>query len=50
MERAVDVIEQSGQLVRQVVVPQLADEMRANLAADLRFKPRIIRRPTERTA
>ncbi len=50
MERAVDVIEQSGQLVSQVVVPQLADEMRANLAADLRFTPRIIRRPTERTA
>lgn len=50
MERAVDVIEQGGQLVRQVVVAQLADEMRANLAADLRFKPRVVRRPDERTA
>lgn len=50
MERAVAVAEPGGQLVHHVVVAQLAAEMRANLAADLRFRPRVVRRPDERGA
>lgn len=40
--------EPTGHLVHQVVIPQLHDEMRHNLDAELRFRKRVVLRPRER--
>jgi microcompartment protein CcmL/EutN len=48
MEAAVARAEPTGALRHAVVVPQLAAEMRHNLATDLRFTARLAARPAER--
>jgi len=48
MEAAVARAEPTGSLHRSVIVPQLAAEMRHNLATDLRFNARLAARPAER--
>ena len=48
MEAAVARAEPTGALRHAVVVPQLAAEMRHNLATDLRFNMRLTARPAER--
>ena len=48
MERATERTEPTGALVNAVVVPQLAAEMRDNLARDLRFNSRVTMRAQER--
>jgi len=40
--------EPTGHLVHEVVIPQLHDEMRHNLDAELRFRKRVVLRPQER--
>jgi len=43
VEGAVERIESSGQLLNSAVIPQLHDDMRANLDAELRFNQRLRR-------
>ena len=50
MESATARAEPGGALHQAVIVPQLAAEMRQNLAADLRFNARVALRPVERGA
>ena len=53
VEAAVDAAsaraEPTGQLLHQIVIPQLHDEMRHNLDAELRFRKRVVLRPQERS-
>lgn len=46
MEAAVARAEPTGALRDAVIVPRIADEMRHNLATDLRFNARVASRPT----
>jgi microcompartment protein CcmL/EutN len=48
VERAVFVIDPPSLLVRERIIPQLHEEMAANLASQLRFSRRVELRPRER--
>ncbi|MEN8114362.1 MAG: BMC domain-containing protein [Actinomycetota bacterium] len=48
VEAAVERAEPTGHLARSIVIPQIHDEMRQNLAEDLRFNQRLARRPEDR--
>ena len=41
--------EPTGRLLHQIVIPQLHEEMRHNLDAELRFRKRVVLRPRERS-
>lgn len=48
IEAAVARAEPTGHLAQSVVIPQIHDDMRRNLAEDLRFNQRLARRPGDR--
>ena len=48
LEAAVDRAQPSGSVLQHRIIPQLHEEMAANLAADLRFSRRAARRDVER--